>query len=86
VDTTQLGYALHPIPQAVAVNTQRIGTRLTLAVVFAPTAQGRQQLTVGVLGQHFAQRVEQFVEGVFITVSPEHHGQAITVERQQPGV
>ena len=68
------------------MNAQRIGTGLALPVVIAPTAQGRQQLAVAVLGDDFAQRFEQFVQRVVVAVPPEHHRQPITVERQQTGV
>ncbi|MNM82413.1 hypothetical protein D3C81_944430 [compost metagenome] len=67
------------------MDAQCIGAGLALAVVFAPAAQGGQQLAVAVFGNDLAQRIEQFVEGVVVAVAPEHHRQPIAVERQQSG-
>ncbi|MNY03044.1 hypothetical protein D3C86_1356430 [compost metagenome] len=53
--------------------------------MFAPAAQGCQQLAVVVPGNDLAQRIEQFVEGVVVAVAPEHHRQPIAVQRQQSG-
>ena len=42
INPTQLGNPLHAITQTVAMDAQGIGAGLALAVVIAPTAQGRQ--------------------------------------------
>ena len=83
IHAAEFSYALHAVTQAVAVDTKGVCARLALPIVFAPTAQRGKQLPVAVLGQHFAQRIEQFVQGVVVAMTPQHHRQAITVEGQQ---
>ncbi|MNE95396.1 hypothetical protein D3C80_1934770 [compost metagenome] len=51
--------------------------------MITPTAQGRQELAVAILGDNFAQRFEQFVQRIVVAMPPEHHRQSITGQRQQ---